>query len=131
MVCSKLWSPLSGSYELQIKNFLTLTASTTISSTACRAWRRFMRHSCTRRSVQRFRMPSFGAGIRHMCQSSPLVTRSIQKLLMQRFLRMLGSTKFYEVFQTIYYNQKKLAGQAMQEFYLHKEKLPNFVTEKS
>lgn len=131
MVCTKLWSPLSGSYELQIKNFLTLTASTTISFTACRAWRRFMRHSCTRRSVQRFRMPSFGAGTRHMCQSSPLVTRSIQKLLMQRFLRMLSTTKFYGVFQTIYYNQKKLADQAMQEFYHYKEKPSNFATEEN
>jgi len=76
-------------------------------------------------------MSSFGAGTRHMCQSSPLVTRSIQKPLMQRFLRMLSSTKSYEVFQTIYYHQKKLAGRAMQEFYHYKEKLPNFVTEKS
>jgi hypothetical protein len=44
---------------------------------------------------------------------------------------MLSSTKFYEVSRTIYYNQKKLAGQAMQEFYHYEQKPPNFVTEKS
>jgi inorganic pyrophosphatase len=44
---------------------------------------------------------------------------------------MLSSTKFCGFSQTIYYNQKKLADQAMQEFCHYKEKPPNFATEEN